>query len=143
MFGRASHNAVITIVGAGVIGLAVAAQVAGKGREVYILEKNETFGKETSSRNSETIHAGIYYPEGSVKAETCVACNVLLYELCQRYGIPHRKTGKLIVATKDEEVGQLEALLERGRRNSAKGLTMLSREKVKELEPNVEAVAAI
>ena len=102
----------ITIIGAGVIGLAVAAQVAGKGQEVYILEKNETFGRETSSRNSETIHAGIYYHEGSLKAKTCVAGNVLLYDLCQRYGIGHRKTGKLIVATQDEEVGKLEALLE-------------------------------
>jgi len=133
----------ITIIGAGVIGLAVAAQVAGRGREVYILEKNETFGKETSSRNSETIHAGIYYPEGSLKAETCVAGNALLYELCQRCGIGYRKTGKLIVATEDEEVGKLEALLHRGRSNGARGLTMLSREGIKGLEPNVEAVAAI
>jgi len=123
--------------------LAVAAQVAAKGREVYILEKNETFGKETSSRNSETIHAGIYYPEGSLKAETCVAGNALLYELCQQNGIAHRKTGKLIVATKDEEVGKLEALLQRGIRNGVRGLTMLSRTEVRELEPNVEGVAAI
>lgn len=125
------------------IGLAVAAQLAGKGREVYILEKNETFGKETSSRNSEVIHAGIYYPEGSLKAQTCVAGNALLYELCQRYGIGHRKTGKLIVATKDEEVGKLEALLDQGRRNGAHGLEILSRGETKQLEPNVEAVAAI
>ena len=133
----------ITIIGAGVIGLAVAAQVAGKGREVYILEKNETFGKETSSRNSETIHAGIYYPQGSLKAETCVAGNALLYELCQRHGIGHRKTGKLIVATKHEEVGKLEALLERGKGNGVDDLAMLSKEEIKELEPNVEGVAAI
>jgi len=133
----------ITIVGAGVIGLAVAAQVAGKYGEVYILEKNETFGKETSSRNSETIHAGIYYPEGSLKAETCVAGNALLYDLCQQHGIGCRKTGKLIVATKDEEVGKLEALLERGKRNGVKGLAMLSKKRLRELEPNVEAIAAI
>ncbi len=123
--------------------MAVAAQVAGKGREVYILEKNETFGKETSSRNSEIIHAGIYYPEGSLKAETCVAGNAQLYELCQQHGIGYRKAGKLIVATKDEEIGKLEALLERGKRNGARGLTMLSKKGVRELEPNVEAVAAI
>ncbi|MCK5653568.1 MAG: FAD-dependent oxidoreductase, partial [Dehalococcoidia bacterium] len=138
-----SPRAVITIIGAGVIGLAVAAQVAGKDREVYILEQNETFGKETSSRNSEIIHAGIYYPEGSLKAETCVAGNTQLYDLCQRYGIGHRRTGKLIVATVEEGVGKLEALLEQGRRNGAKGLKMLSAEEIKELEPNVEAVAAI
>jgi len=143
MSSRASLRVVITIIGAGVIGLAVAAQVAGKHREVYILEMNETFGKETSSRNSEIIHAGIYYPGGSLKAETCVAGNALLYQLCRRYGIGHRRTGKLIVATVDEEVGKLEALLEQGRRNGAKGLKMLSAEEIKELEPNVEAVAAI
>lgn len=134
---------VITIIGAGVIGLAVAAQLAGKYGEVYILEKNEKFGQETSSRNSETIHAGIYYPEGSLKAETCVAGNALLYELCQQYGIPHKKAGKLIVSTRDDEVGQLEALLEQGKKNGARDLAMLSRGEVKELEPNVEAIAAV
>ena len=139
----ASQRAMITIIGAGVIGLAVAAQVAGKNREVYILEKNDTFGKETSSRNSEVIHAGIYYPEGSLKAETCVVGNALLYELCKRYGIGYRKTGKLIVATEAGEVGKLEELLERGRGNGARGLKMLSRGEINKLEPNVEAVAAI
>ena len=133
----------ITIIGAGVIGLAVAAQVTGKGRDVYILEKNETFGQETSSRNSETIHAGIYYPEGSLKAETCVAGNALLYELCQQHGIGHKKTGKLIVATKNEEVEKLEALLHQGKGNGVDDLTMLSKSKIGELEPNVEAIAAI
>ncbi len=133
----------ITIIGAGVIGLAVAAQVTGKSRDVYILEKNETFGQETSSRNSETIHAGIYYPEGSLKAETCVAGNALLYEICQQHGIGHRKTGKLIVATKNEEVERLEALLEQGKGNGVNDLTMLSKSKIGELEPNVEGVAAI
>jgi len=133
----------ITIIGAGVIGLAIAAQVAAKGREVYILEKNETFGKETSSRNSETIHAGIYYPEGSLKAETCVSGNALLYGLCRQQGIPCRKTGKLIVATRDEEVGKLEALLENGKRNGVDGLEMLSGKEAKELEPHIEAIAAI
>jgi L-2-hydroxyglutarate oxidase LhgO len=136
-------HALITIIGAGVIGLAVAAQVIGKGRDVYILEKNETFGQETSSRNSETIHAGIYYPEGSLKAETCVAGNTLLYELCQQHGIGHKKTGKLIVATKNEEVEKLEALLDQGKGNGVHDLTMLSKSKIGELEPNVEAIAAI
>lgn len=143
MSGRESTKAVITVIGAGVIGLAVAAQVAARDREVYILEKNETFGRETSGRNSEIIHAGIYYPEGSLKAETCVAGNALLYELCPQHRIGCRKTGKLIVATKDQEVGKLEALLERGRRNGVKGLTMLSKKGIKELEPNVEGIGAI
>ena len=143
MSGRAISSAMITIIGAGVIGLAVAAQLAGRGREVYLLERNETFGRETSSRNSETIHAGIYYPEGSLKAETYVAGNTLIYDFCQRYSIGHRKTGKLIVATVDEDIEKLEALLGQGRRNGAKDLAMLSRKETKELEPNVEAVAAI
>jgi len=143
MSGSASTEAVITVIGAGVVGLAVAAQVSGKGRDVYILEKNETFGKETSSRNSEIIHAGIYYPEGSLKAKTCVDGNAMLYEICRRYGIGHSKTGKLIVATEDEDVGKLEELLERGRRNGARGLKVLSRGEINKLEPNIEAVAAI
>lgn len=143
MSGRVTPGAVITVIGAGVVGLAVAAQVSGKGKDVYILEKNETFGKETSSRNSEIIHAGIYYPEGSLKAETCVDGNAMLYEICRRYGIGHRKTGKLIVATEDEDVGKLEELLERGRRNGARGLKVLSRGEINKLEPNIEAVAAI
>jgi L-2-hydroxyglutarate oxidase LhgO len=133
----------ITIIGAGVIGLAVAAQLAGKYGEVYIVEKNENFGQETSSRSSETIHAGIYYPEGSLKAELCVAGSNLLYELCQKHGIPYRKTGKLIVATKDDDISQLEVLLEQGKRNGAKDLAILSGKEIKALEPNVEAVAAI
>lgn len=133
----------ITIIGAGVIGLAVAAQVAGKGKKVYILEKNGTFGQETSSRNSETIHAGIYYPEHSLKAQTCVEGNARLYELCEKHGIPNRRTGKLIVATGNEEVSRLDALLQQAIRNGVGDLAMLSGKKAKELEPNIEAVAAI
>ena len=143
MFGEKSHKADIAVIGAGVIGLAIAAQVAKKDRAVYILESNESFGRETSSRNSGVIHAGIYYPEGSLKAKTCVEGNALLYEICQRYEIGCIKTGKLIVATRAEEVEELETLLQRGRRNGVKGLEMLPRTKVKEMEPNVSAMAAI
>ncbi len=138
-----SHMADITIVGAGVIGLAIAAQVGSEDREVYVLEKNETFGQEISSRHSEVIHAGIYYPEGSLKARMCVTGNRILYELCERYGIGHRKLGKLVVATNDEESGELQALLEKGQRNGAQGLRMLSKQEIKELEPNIAGVAAI
>jgi L-2-hydroxyglutarate oxidase LhgO len=143
VLGKELYRADVTIIGAGVVGLAIAAQVARRDRQVYVLEKNETFGKETSSRNSEIIHASIYYPEGSLKAQTCVEGNAMLYELCWKYGIGHRKIGKLIVATEGEEVEKLEALLEQGRRNGVKDLTMLSREEVREIEPNVEAIAAI
>ena len=137
------YKADITIIGAGVIGLAIAAQVARKGRGVYVLEKNETFGKETSSRNSEVIHAGFSYPEGSLKAETCAEGNTMLYEICEKYGIGCQKIGKLMVAITAEEVDELESLLERGRNNGVKDLRMLSKGEIKRMEPNVEAIAAI
>ena len=133
----------ITIIGAGVVGLAIAAQVAGQNRSVYVLEKNETFGRETSSRNSGVIHAGIYYPEGTLKAGLCVEGNRMLYELCQRCGVGHRQLGKLIVATSNEEVEQLTSLLKKGERNGAEGLRMISRLQLKSLEPDVQGVAAL
>ena len=138
-----SYRSDITIIGAGVVGLGIAAQVARQNKEVYVLEKNETFGQETSSRNSEVIHSGIYYPKDSLKAKMCVAGNHLLYELCTRHGIDHKKLGKLIVATNNEEVEELHNLLERGQGNGAEGLRMLSKREILELEPNVAGVAAI
>ena len=138
-----SDRADIVIIGAGVIGLAVAAEVTGGDRHVYVLEKNETFGRETSSRNSGVIHAGIYYPEGSLKAGLCVEGNHILYELCARCGVPHRRLGKLIVAVNNDEVAQLEALRDKGRRNGAEGLRLISRGELKSLEPDVEGVAAL
>lgn len=137
------HKADITIIGAGVVGLAIAAQIASKDKEVYVLEKNKTFGLEISSRHSGVIHSGIYYPEGSLKAKLCVAGNRILYELCERYGIGHSRLGKLIVATSEEERGQLQTLLERGRRNGAEGLRLLSKRGIRKLEAGVEGVAAI
>lgn len=133
----------ITIVGAGVVGLAIASQVAGIRRRVYILEKNHSFGLETSSRNSQVIHSGIYYPPGWLKATTCVQGNALLYELCARHGIGYRRSGKIIVATEAAEVAELEVLLERGRANGVQGLRLLSRREVSELEPNVLSVAGL
>jgi len=138
-----SYRADITIIGAGVIGLGIAAQVARENREVYVLEKNDSFGQEISSRHSGVIHSGIYYPEGSLKAKTCVAGNHMLYELCEKCGIGHRRLGKLMVAVSDEETGGLQTLLERGQRNGARGLRMLSKQEMRELEPNVTGVAAI
>ena len=123
----------ITVIGAGVVGLAIAAELA-KYRDVCVLEKNETFGHETSSRTSEVIHAGIYYPPGSLKAKLSVEGNNMLYELCERYGIGYRKLGKLIVATEDREIKELERLLENSKKNGI-SLVLLSRQEVKELEP--------
>jgi len=133
----------ITIIGAGVVGLAIAAQVAGQRKAVYLLEKNERFGQEISSRHSGVIHSGIYYPAGSLKAKLCVEGNHLLYELCPKHGIGHKKLGKLIVATSDEETGQLQELKEKGEINGAVGLTIISRRELKKLEPNVEGIAAL
>jgi L-2-hydroxyglutarate oxidase LhgO len=138
-----SYRADITIIGAGVVGLGIAAQVASEDKKVYVLDKNDTFGQETSSRHSGVIHSGIYYPEDSLKMKMCVDGNRILYELCQRYGIGHRRLGKLIVATTDEETAELLVLLERGHRNGVDGLRILSKREMKELEPNVEGVAAI
>lgn len=133
----------IVIIGAGVVGLSIASQVSSAKRSVYVLERNNTFGQETSSRNSEVIHAGIYYPCHSLKARLCVKGNRMLYESCIKNGIPFRKTGKLIVAANDEEQKELVNLLERGQENGAAGLRMMSKSEIKEIEPNIEARAAI
>jgi L-2-hydroxyglutarate oxidase LhgO len=138
-----SNRVDISIIGAGVVGLAVAARVAAKNRNIYVLEKDETFGRETSSRNSGVIHAGIYYPEGTLKARLCVEGNRMLYELCQRCGVSHRRLGKLIVATSDEEIEQLTTLFKKGERNGAEGLRIISRLQLKSLEPDVNGVAAL
>ena len=104
----------IAIIGGGVIGLAVASAVAGDDKDVFIIEKNMSFGEETSSRNSEVIHSGIYYPKSSLKALTCLEGNRLLYEICRTHGIPHSRTGKLIVARDASEIEPLEDLFKRG-----------------------------
>jgi len=136
-----SHKADVTIIGAGVIGLAIASEVAKGCKEVYILEKNETFGQEQSSRNSEVIHAGIYYERDSLKTKMCLEGNSLLYELCQKNGIAYKKCGKIIVATNDVEAEELEKLYERGEDNGVP-LRMLSRREMRQLEPNMRGVAA-
>jgi L-2-hydroxyglutarate oxidase LhgO len=133
----------VTIVGGGVVGLTIAAAVAAPQRSVLLLERNESFGQETSSRHSGVIHAGIYYPPGSLKARLCVRGRRLLYETCERYGVAHERLGKLIVAVEDGEREQLEALRKRGEANGVEGLRMLSGEEVRALEPNVAAVAAL
>ena len=136
-----SHRADITIIGAGVVGLAIASQVAREDREVYLLEKNERFGQEQSSRNSEVIHAGIYYERDSLKAKTCLEGNSLLYELCEKNGIAYHKCGKIIVATEDVEAQELEKLYVKGKDNGVP-LKMLSRRETAQLEPNLRATGA-
>src|SRR5262249_41365671 len=98
------------VVGAGVIGLAIARALARAGREVVILEAEEAIGTGISSRSSEVIHAGIYYPTGLLKTRACVAGNEMLYRFCEEYQVPHRRCGKLLVATSDAELPKLEAI---------------------------------
>jgi len=137
------HHFDITIIGAGVIGLAVAEELSRRFKNVLLLEKNETPGQETSSRSSEVIHAGIYYPEGSLKAALCVEGRKLLYETCEKRDIPFRRTGKLIVATKTEEEEALEALLGKAQLNGVDDLLLLSGRVVHSLEPEVFASAGL
>jgi L-2-hydroxyglutarate oxidase LhgO len=131
----------VIVVGGGAVGLAVADRLAGRS-DILLLERHPHHGTETSSRNSEVIHAGLYYPEGSLKARLCVRGNRLLYELCTKHGIAHRPLGKIVVATRPEEVPAIEALLARGLANGAP-LRRLSGEEARQMEPHVRTVAAL
>ena len=131
------------IIGAGAVGLAIGAEIARKDREIYILEKETSPGQATSSRNSEVIHAGIYYPKSSLKAELCVKANPMIYDICEKYDVPHKRVGKIIVASGEDEVKQLEGIIEKARECGARGLELIDSEKVHELEPRVKADAAI
>jgi len=133
----------VTLIGAGVIGLAIACELAQQEREVFVFEKNHSFGLETSSRNSEVIHTGIYYPEDSFKTKLCVEGKSLLYKLCDRHGIAYKKLGKIIVAVNENEITQLEKLYEQGRKNGVADLILLSRTELEKLEPNIEARAGL
>jgi L-2-hydroxyglutarate oxidase LhgO len=132
-----------TIVGAGVVGLAVAAELSKTRKGILILERNPSFGQETSSRNSEVIHAGIYYARDSLKARLCVEGNRLLYPLCEQSRIPHRRCGKLIVATEKDEEAILATIQDRAAENGVEALEMLSARQIKALEPHVKACAAL
>ena len=131
------------VIGAGVIGLAVARRLARAGIEVVILERAEAIGTETSSRNSEIVHAGIYYPKDSLKALTCVAGKRALYDYCAARGIEHRRCGKIIVATDDSQVGELAAIEARAAANGVGDLSWLTPSEVARMEPAVHCVAAL
>ena len=133
----------ILIIGAGVVGLAIAKELSGPSRSLIVIDRNESFGRETSSRNSEVIHAGIYYVPGSLKAGMCVEGRELLYDFCARNNVPHKKTGKLIVATEREEVGSIESLFDNAGRNGVAGLRIMDRKDIVMMEPNVFGLAAL
>jgi len=131
------------VIGAGVVGLAVARALAMAGREVVILEAEDAIGTHTSSRNSEVIHAGIYYPQGSLKAKACVEGRQLLYEYCAKHDVPHRRCGKLIVGTDPVHVKELQSLKNRAEANGVRDLVPLTREQALALEPELACVAAL
>ena len=131
------------VIGAGVVGLAVARELALAGRDVTVLEAERQFGMHASSRNSEVIHAGIYYPTGSLKARACVAGRDMLYRYCVERGIAHRRVGKLLIAAHPDEVPVLMRYLDTARANGVHDLRELEHAEWQELEPEVEAVAAV
>jgi L-2-hydroxyglutarate oxidase LhgO len=133
----------VLVVGAGIVGLATAAALARRGRSAIVLERREAIARETTSRNSEVVHAGLYYPEGSLKARFCVEGRERLYARCAALGLPHRALGKLVVAAEPAELPALEALAQRAERNGAPGLRLLSGADAAKLEPHVRAVAAL
>ena len=138
-----TENIECVVVGAGVIGLAVARALALKGHEVLVLEAEKSFGTHTSSRNSEVIHAGIYYPTDSLKARTCKQGKTQLYEYCRQRGINFKQTGKLIIASNDEQLDLLKDYQVQGRTNGVDDLEILSQQELHQLEPEVRGVAAL
>jgi L-2-hydroxyglutarate oxidase LhgO len=131
------------VIGAGVVGLAVARALALQGREVMVLEAQDAIGTGTSSRNSEVVHAGIYYPAGSLKARLCVQGRELLYAYCEARGVPYRRCGKLIVATSEAQRTELQAIERKARTNGVDDLQWLERDAARALEPALECAAAL
>ncbi|RSZ34721.1 NAD(P)/FAD-dependent oxidoreductase [Variovorax beijingensis] len=131
------------VIGGGVVGLAVARALALAGREVVVLEAEGAIGTGTSSRNSEVIHAGIYYPQGSLKARLCVEGKEALYAYAAERGVPHRRCGKLIVATSAEQVAQLEVIRAKAAANGVGDLVLLTSQQAMDMEPQLHCVAAL
>jgi len=131
------------IIGAGAIGLAIANELSMQNPDLVVVEKEKSFGMHTSSRNSEVIHTGHYYHPGSLKAKLCVGGNQLLYKYLEEKSIPHKNTGKIIVANDDEEIKVLEQYKNWGEHNGCTGIRMLDKNEVKDLEPTVSCKKAI
>ena len=135
----------ILIIGAGVVGLASAAELSRKFPDacIGVLDKEQQFGWHTSSRNSEVVHAGMYYPTGSLKAKLCVEGRPLLYEFCDQKKIPYQKIGKLIIAREENEIESIEGIARQGAINGVDDLVLLDKATVASMEPHIKAVAAI
>jgi L-2-hydroxyglutarate oxidase LhgO len=131
------------VIGAGVVGLAIARELALAGREVVILDAEDAIGTHTSSRNSEVIHAGIYYPKGSLKARSCVEGKRLLYDYCASHGVPHRRCGKLIVATSEKQLEELNAIRAKAHANGVTDVDWIAKTEVARLEPELFCLEAL
>lgn len=137
------ERANIVIIGGGVVGCAVAYELASKYQDVFLLERAPKLGMGASTRNSGVIHSGIYYEKDSLKAKLCLEGNRLTYEFCAAHGVPHKHTGKLVVASHEYEEPKLEALAAKGRRNGVEGIEIVDRAAIRAREPHVEGVAAL
>lgn len=131
------------VIGAGVVGLACARALAQAGQEVVVLEQENAFGTATSARNSEVIHAGLYYPSGSARARLCVRGKALLYAFCASHGVPHRRCGKLVVACSDDELPRLDAVMAQAAANGVADLQRLSAAEARGLEPALACHGAL
>lgn len=133
----------VIVIGAGVVGMAIAETLSKVGMSAAVIERNRSFGMETSSRNSEVIHAGIYYPKDSLKARLCVPGNRSIYEWCDKYNVPHNRIGKYIVAVNEDELEELENIYKRGKDNGVEGLEHTTLERLRAEEPNVIGKGAL
>jgi L-2-hydroxyglutarate oxidase LhgO len=133
----------VLVVGAGVVGLACARAAALAGHEVIVAEATNAIGTGTSSRNSEVIHAGLYYPTGSKRAQHCPRSRRMLYAFCASHGVPHRKCGKIVVATSDPEVARIQDIFKQAQINGCEGIELIDASAAKRLEPEVSCVAAM
>ena len=133
----------IIIIGAGVLGLAIAERLSSRGKEIIVVERHDGFGREASSRNSEVIHAGLYYPKDSLKARLCVEGNRMLYSLCEQKEIQYQKTGKIVIAGSEDEVEKVNNLYEQGKANGVEGLRLLNKSEINKMEPLVNCIAGL
>ncbi|KAM6581248.1 hypothetical protein CsatA_005022 [Cannabis sativa] len=140
---HASERVDCVVIGAGVVGIATARELAARGRDVLVIESASTFGTGTSSRNSEVIHAGIYYPRNSLKAIFCARGRDLLYKYCTEHNVPHEQIGKLIVATSSSEIPKLNDIMRRGIQNGVPGLKMMEGSEATRMEPELQCSKAI
>lgn len=133
----------IVIIGAGVVGLSIAYELSKLYDEVFLIEKNKKFGEETSSRSSEVIHSGIYYPSNTLKSRLCIEGNSMVYDFCDQHQINYNKCGKLIVASSESQFLQLDKIENQGYKNGLKSIIKLNKKEIQEKEPNIEALKAL